>query len=148
MSHVSPIPPISDVSGPRTGGYDRFGTPQDTVTPRVVPPTAGPHISPKGYGYGHPQGGPAVALPRRRSTLLAVLLAAFLGPLGLLYSAPIGALVTGVFALFLAIPLALFHAAPAAIALVTPLCVAWAFFATTAHNGMVGLVHRLAAPRW
>ncbi|WP_168582515.1 hypothetical protein [Gephyromycinifex aptenodytis] len=105
--YQAPIPPVA--TRPQT-------SPQDRV--RHAAPTA------------------RVCIPRRKSVLTALLLAGFLGPIGLAYASVRGAAVSAFLVLLLGVPVAMFYPPwmYVALVLVSPMCIAWALTASVAHN--------------
>lgn len=133
-TYASPIPPLTEPARTaRTGGYDRFGNPQDTVHDLQAAPVVAARPMP------YPRG-----IARPRSVLLAVFLAALLGPIGLLYSSRVGALVTSTFFLLIALPVVPFWPEWVFVAAVPVyvLSVMWAFFATLGRNAAIAFQHR------
>lgn len=154
-TYQAPIPPISPLSpsnvtappaspGPRVGGFDAHGNPQDTLTER----SSGSIRAQSGRSrLAHLWSARPARAPR--SVLVAVVLAALLGPVGLLYSSKAGALLTSALFLVLALPLVavwwkwIFVAA----ALTAPVCVTWALVVTLGRNAIHALRRRVADPR-
>ena len=148
-AYAAPIPPLADPAVTRTarvGGYDRFGNPQDTVAGEVLSPPIHAPRAPRARpaAPGHAAGARA-ARPARRSVLLAVLLAALLGPIGLLYSSRLGALVTSTFFMVIALPVVPFWPEWMFVAAMPTFVFAmmWALTATLTHNTAVALHRRL-----
>ncbi len=73
-------------------------------------------------------------MPGRKSTLLALVLTAFLGPFGMLYGTITGAIIMGVLYVVLGI-----LTAGIALFVLHPICIIWGVYATHRHNVNAGV---------
>lgn len=107
---------------------------QAPIPPLVTSPTASPQdrvrLTAPSFGTPRPM------RRRRTSVFAAVLLALFLGPIGLAYASVTGAAITAALVLLIGAPIAVFYPPGmyVAVGLVSPLCVVWAAAAALAHN--------------
>lgn len=146
-AYAAPIPPLADAAprAARVGGHDRFGNPQDTLVGEVLTPPI--HTARTQHSTPAAPTAPRVvgAEPARRSVVLAMLLAAFLGPIGLVYSSRIGALVMSLFFMAITLPIVPFWPEWIFVAAIPTFffSMLWALGATLTHNTALAVHRRL-----
>lgn len=103
-----------------------------TPPPEPASTTPGPKTTDASSIHASNQLAAQVALSNKKSLGLALLLALFFGPLGLLYASILGGIVMFLVNLIIAIP-----TLGVGLLLTWPLTVLWAFLAINKHNGAI-----------